>query len=98
MTSQKIIESSKEAKTLIDNCVKPIGQLNEKYGIMVFKSKPGNYSIVKRIVTDYVIKSKKIDPYIIVMEDIDDNLVKTWMVGNIQKISEMVNDELKTKS
>jgi hypothetical protein len=93
MTAQKLIEALKEARTWMDSYVKPAGQLDDKYGVMVFKAKYGNYSIVKKIVDDYVRNAKKIDPDIIVMEDRDDNLVKTWVIGNKDKISQMVNDE-----
>lgn len=95
MTAQKLSETLNEARTWMDSYVKPTGELDKQYGIVVFKAKKGNYSIVKRIVDDYVRKSKKIDPDIIVMEDMDDNLVKSWLIGNKDKISQMVNDSLK---
>jgi hypothetical protein len=94
MTAQKLTELLKEARTWMDSYVKPAGELDKQYGVMVFKARKGNYAIVKRIVDDYVRKSKKIDPDIIVMEDIDDNLVKSWLVGNKDKIVQMVNDSL----
>lgn len=95
MTAKKLSEMLNEARTWMDGYVKPSGELDEKYGIMVFKAKKGNYAIVKRIVNEYVRNSKKIDPDIIVMEDMDDNLVKSWLIGNKDKISQMVNDSFK---
>lgn len=96
MTAEKLMESLIEARIWMDSYTKPAaGELDEKYGIMVFKAKKGNYAIVKRIVNEYVRNSKKIDPDIIVMEDMDDNLVKSWLIGNKDKISQMVNDSFK---
>jgi hypothetical protein len=95
MTAQKFVKSYNDIKTLMNSYVKPSGELDEKYGIMVFKAKKGNYAIVKRIVNEYIRNSKKIDPDIIVMEDTDDNLVKSWLIGNKDKISQMVNDSFK---
>lgn len=92
ITAQELVNSLKEAKMWMDGYIKPSGELDEKYGVMIFKAKHGNYSIVKRIVNEYIRQSKKIDSDIIVMEDVDDNLVKTWLVGNKDKISQMVND------
>lgn len=65
---------------------------NERYGVMVFKAKKGNYSTMKRIVNQYVRNSKKFDRDVIVIEDVDDNLVKSWLIGNKDKIAQMVND------
>lgn len=94
MTAQKLLESLREAKAWMDSNALTSGKLDEKYGIMVFKAKKGNYSIMKRIVADYVIRSRKVDPDIMVMEDIDDDSVKTWLVGNPNKINQMVEDSL----
>lgn len=96
MTAQKLIESLKEARMWMDGYNSPSGELDEKYGIMIFKARKGNYSIMKRIVDEYVRKSKKIDTDIIVMEDMDDNLIKSWLIGNKDKIAQMVNDSLKS--
>lgn len=94
MTAQKLVEALREAKLWMDSNALTPGKLDEKYGIMVFKAKKGNYAIMKKIVVDYVIRSKKIDPDIIIMEDMGDNLVKTWLVGNPNKINQMVEDSL----
>lgn len=95
MTAKKLSEMLNEARTWMDGYVKPSGELDKQYGVMVFKAKKGNYAIVKRIVNEYVRNSKKVDPDIIVMEDVDDNLVKSWLIGNKDKISRMVNDSFK---
>lgn len=95
MTAQKLSEVLKEARSWMDSYIKPSGELDEKYGVMVFKAKKGNHAIMKRIVAEYVIKSKKIDPNIVIMEDMDDNDVKIWTVGNADKINQMVEDSLK---
>lgn len=67
----------------------------KKYGVITFKSKYGKYSVLKNIIFNYVRECKKFDKDVIVMEDVDDNLVKTWVVGNKYKINQMVNDSLK---
>lgn len=94
MTAQKLLKSLGEAKVWMDSNALTPGKLDDKYGIMVFKAKKGNYAIMKRIVADYVIRSKKIDPDIMIMEDMDDNFIKTWVVGNPNKINQMVEDSL----
>ena len=73
------------------------GKWNEKYGVMVFKANYGYHSIMKKIVDDYVKSVRINDPKIIVMEEVDDNKVKSWVVGNPDNIKSMVNDELKAQ-
>jgi len=92
MTAQKLLESLKEARSWMNNYVKPFGELDEKYGIMVFKARKGNYSIMKRIVNDYVRSLKKTDKNVVVLEEKDENLIKTWVVGNPSSIQKQTED------
>lgn len=71
------------------------GKWNEKCGVIIFKANYGYHSAMRKIVKDTVEKMKKEDPKTIVMEEVDDNKVRTWVVGNSDKIKQMVNDELK---
>lgn len=71
------------------------GKWNQKYGVMIFKANYGYQSAMKKIVDDCVKQMKKEDPNVIVMDETDDDKVKTWVVGNKDKIQEMVDDELK---
>lgn len=73
------------------------GKWNEKYGVMVFKANYGYHSAMKKIVEDYVKQTKKENPDVIVMEEVDDNKVRSWVIGNSDKIKEMVEDELNDK-
>ncbi len=72
------------------------GKWNEKYGIMVFKANYGYHSVMKKIVKDYLKQAKTEDSEIIVMEDVDDNKVRTWVVGNSTNIKQMIDDEFKS--
>jgi hypothetical protein len=73
------------------------GNWNEKYGVMIFKANYGYQSAMKSIVDGYVSGLKVEDPKVIVMEEIDDNKVRTWIIGNPDNIKKMVEDELKAK-
>lgn len=72
------------------------GKFNDKYGVMVFKANYGYISAMKTIVDHYVSQLKKEDSSIVVMEEVDDYKAKTWIVGNADKIKQMVDDELKS--
>ncbi len=71
------------------------GKWNEKYGVMVFKANYGYHSAMKKIVDDYVREMKKDNPNIVVMDETDDNRVRTWTIGDPNNIRKMVEDELK---
>lgn len=72
------------------------GKWDEKYGVMIFKANRGYQSAMKKIVDNYIKKAKVYDSDIIVMTETDDNMVKSWVIGNKDKIKQMVEDSLKS--
>ena len=70
------------------------GKWNDKYGVMIFKANYGYHSAMKKIVDDYVRDMKKANSNVVVMDETDDNRVRTWIVGLPSSIQQMVEDEL----
>jgi hypothetical protein len=71
------------------------GKWNDKYGIMTFKANYGYHSAMKKIVDDCVREMKKETPDVVVLDETDDDRVRTWVVGKPDKIKEMIEDELR---
>lgn len=99
MGGEKLKGPKKEWLDFILNFTKrtEAGNWNEKYGVMVFKANYGYHSAMKKIVDDCVQQMKKENPDIVVMDESDDNRVRTWTVGKPDSIKQMVEDELKSK-
>jgi uncharacterized radical SAM superfamily protein len=60
---------------------------------MIFKANYGYHSAMKKIVDDYVRDMKKANSNVVVMDETDDNRVRTWVVGFPSSIQQMVEDE-----
>jgi hypothetical protein len=90
-------EERKDWTSFILNMTKhtEAGKFNDKYGVMVFKANYGYISVMKSIVDHYTNQLKNEDSNVVVMEEVDDYKAKTWIVGNADKIKQMVDDELK---
>lgn len=63
------------------------------YNVITFKSKRGNYTSVNKFVKDYVKEQKSKNNNLIVIQDIDDDGVKSWVVGKPEDIKRMVDDQ-----
>jgi hypothetical protein len=71
-----------------------LSEVDHKYKVMKFKANYGYISAMKRIVNQYIKLAKLNDPDTIVLEEVNDDKSKTWIVGNSKDITRMVNDAL----
>lgn len=68
--------------------------MKNKHGVITFKARYGLITAMFRFVKAFYKKMKQQDPETIMIEEVNQDKSKTWLIGSSSDISKIINSEL----